>query len=93
VTGFTAQRTVADSVKLKVNAPGAALVEVSGDFTNWTPLRLEHVEENWWSTTLPLKRGNYQMNVRVNGGQWIVPPGLLSMVDEFGGTVGLLVIE
>ena len=93
VTGFTAQRTVADSVKLKVNAPGAALVEVSGDFTNWTPLRLEHVEEDWWSTTLPLKRGNYQMNVRVNGGQWIVPPGLLSMVDEFGGTVGLLVIE
>jgi len=56
-------------------------------------LRLEHVEEDWWSTTLPLKRGNYQMNVRVNGGQWIVPPGLLSMVDEFGGTVGLLVIE
>jgi hypothetical protein len=93
VTGFTAQRTVADSVRLRVNAPGAALVEVSGDFTNWTPLRLEHAEGDWWSATLPLKRGNYQMNVRVNGGQWIVPPGLLSMVDEFGGTVGLLVIE
>jgi len=51
------------------------------------------MEEDWWSVTLPLKRGNYQMNVRVNGGQWLVPPGLLSMVDEFGGTVGLLVIE
>jgi hypothetical protein len=24
---------------------------------------------------------------------WVVPPGLLSMVDEFGGMVGLLVVE
>ena len=93
VSGFTAQRTLADSVKLRVNAPRATLVEVSGDFTNWTPVRLDRAEEDWWSATVPLKRGNYQMNVRVNGGQWIVPPGLLSMVDEFGGSVGLLVIQ
>jgi hypothetical protein len=33
------------------------------------------------------------MNVRINGGEWTVPPGMLSMRDEFGGTVGLLVIQ
>jgi hypothetical protein len=33
------------------------------------------------------------MNLRLNGGQWLVPPGLLSMLDEFGGRVGLLVVE
>jgi hypothetical protein len=42
---------------------------------------------------LPLKPGKYQMNLRIDGGNWLVPPGLLSMSDEFGGTVGLLVIE
>jgi len=33
------------------------------------------------------------MNVRLDGGKWLVPPGLLSMLDEFGGTVGLLVVD
>jgi hypothetical protein len=43
--------------------------------------------------SVPIKKGKYQMNIRVDGGQWIVPPGLLSMADEFGGAIGLLVIE
>jgi hypothetical protein len=94
VAEFIAQHTAADSVRFRVNAPRASLVEVTGDFTNWVPLQLERAQdEGWWSTTLPLRRGKYQMNIRLNGGQWIVPPGLLSMVDEFGGSVGLLVIE
>jgi hypothetical protein len=94
VAEFVVRRTAADSVRLRVNAPRARVVEVTGDFTNWTPLRLEQSkDEDWWSATLQLRRGKYQMNVRLNGGQWIVPPGLLSMLDEFGGSVGLLVIE
>jgi hypothetical protein len=36
--------------------------------------------------------GKYQMNIRIDGGPWIVPPGVLSMLDEFGGSVGLLVV-
>jgi hypothetical protein len=93
VTGFTAKRADADSVTIRINAPNGRLVEISGDFTNWTPVQLFSAGNGWWSTTLPIKSGKYQMNLRVDGGPWIVPPGLLSMVDEFGGTVGLLVIE
>ena len=93
VAEFVAQRSAADSVSLRVNAPGASLVEVTGDFTNWVPLQLQRAKEGWWFATLLLRRGKYQMNIRLNGGQWIVPPGLLSMADEFGGPVGLLVIE
>jgi hypothetical protein len=33
------------------------------------------------------------MNVRLDGGNWLVPAGLLTVLDEFGGTVGLLVVE
>ena len=93
VTGFVADRIDADSVTLRVNAPRAQLVEVSGDFTSWTPVRLETAGEGWWAVTLPMGPGKYQMNVRLDGGKWLVPPGLLSMLDEFGGTVGLLVVE
>jgi hypothetical protein len=93
VAEFTTRRGAGDAVTVRVEAPGASVVEINGDFTNWTPVQLAPVGDGSWSTTIPLKRGKYQMNLRVNGGAWIVPPGLLSMVDEFGGTVGLLVIE
>jgi hypothetical protein len=90
---FVAIRDGGGVVLLRVNVPGARVVEINGDFTNWTPLQLVPGTEGWWSTSLPIKAGKYQMNIRVDGGQWIVPPGLLSMADEFGGMVGLLVIE
>jgi hypothetical protein len=93
VTGFVATRGVGVAVTLRVNAPDARLVEINGDFTNWVPAPLAPAGGGWWSSSFPIKSGKYQMNIRVNGGQWIVPPGLLSMVDEFGGTVGLLVID
>jgi hypothetical protein len=48
---------------------------------------------DWWTVTLPLSTGAYQMNVRVNGGEWLVPPGLTPLKDEFGGTTGLLVVR
>jgi hypothetical protein len=93
VTGFVANRGIGNTITLRVNAPDARLVEISGDFTNWVPAQLTPAGGGWWSITIPIRSGKYQMNARVNGGQWMVPPGLLSIADEFGGTVGLLVIE
>ena len=93
VVGFVAQHGSGDAVTFRVNAPAARTVEINGDFTNWTPVKLIPAGDDRWTWTLPLKRGKYQMNLRVNGGDWTVPPGLLSMIDEFGGTVGLLVVE
>jgi 1,4-alpha-glucan branching enzyme len=93
VTSFVAERSHAGWVTLRVNAPLAQMVEVSGDFTNWTPVKLELASDGLWSTTFPINPGKYQMNLRLDGGKWLVPPGLLSMLDEFGGSVGLLIIE
>jgi hypothetical protein len=93
VTEFVARRAAGEMVTLQVSVEGAQVVELNADFTKWEPLRLAPSAPGLWSVTLPLKAGNYQLNVRVNGGQWIVPPGLLSMSDEFGGAVGLLVVE
>jgi len=93
VAGFTTRRGPGDAVTVRVDVPGARVVEINGDFSNWTPIQLVPTGDGWWTSTLALKRGKYQMNLRINGRDWTVPPGLLSMVDEFGGTVGLLVVE
>jgi len=93
VERFTWQRSGAHSVTLRVDASRAVKVEVTGDFTSWTPVTLPSAGKGTWTVTLPLEPGKYQMNLRVNGGKWIVPPGLLAMSDEFGGTVGLLIVE
>lgn len=93
VEGFRVDRQSAGSVSLRVNARAAQIVEVTGDFSGWIPVKLQRTGDGWWMAALPLERGQYQMNVRIDGGSWLVPPGLLSLQDEFGGSVGLLVID
>jgi hypothetical protein len=82
-----------DQHRIRVFAPGARNVELSGDFTLWTPVALTSEGRGWWTATLPISRGTHEVNVRVNGGPWRAPPGLAALDDEFGGTVGLLVIR
>lgn len=92
VVKFLTERN-AGVVTFRIFAPSAQSVELTGDFTNWEPLAAAPVGEGWWTVARPLIIGKYQMNLRIDGGKWVVPPGLLAIVDEFGGNVGLLVIE
>jgi 1,4-alpha-glucan branching enzyme len=78
---------------IRVHAPAARSVEVMGDFTAWQPLALTPASGGWWTATLAIAPGTYQLNVRVNGGGWDVPAGVLETVDEFGARVGLLVLR
>jgi hypothetical protein len=80
-------------VRMRVRAPGAGAVEIAGDFTDWEPLPLERLRGDSWEITLPLSRGTHRVNIRVNGGEWGVPPGVGAASDDFGGVVGLLVIS
>lgn len=77
---------------LRVLAPGARAVEVNGDFTGWTPRALVPAGQGWFTLTAPIASGTYQMNVRVDGGSWVVPPSLTVVRDEFGGSSGVLVV-
>jgi Glycogen recognition site of AMP-activated protein kinase len=90
---FSVHRQTPDTLVLRVSAPGAQLVEVTGDFSGWSPVPMKEREGGTWEAGFSLPPGQYQMNLRVDGGNWVVPPGLLSLKDEFGGSVGLLVIE
>lgn len=95
VAEFRAVRQDRNRVILSATVPGAASVEITGDFTQWKPVSLiqNPLRSGVWSATVSMPPGKYQMNMRVNGGSWMVPPGLLPLTDEFGGAVGLLVIE
>lgn len=69
----------------------SSAVEVRGDFSDWEPVALAR-SGSAWALRLELPPGTYRLNVRVDGGPWVAPPGLPRLADEFGGAVGLLVI-
>jgi hypothetical protein len=92
VTGFRAESESDETVLVRVSAPSAQTVEVSGDFTGWSPVGLSRDSGNWWSFCVLMGKGSHQLAVRVNGGEWVAPPGLVPLKDEFGGVSGLLVI-
>ena len=90
---FRALPIARGQVQLEFEAPAAQSVEISGDFTAWRPVSLSRVPGGKWVVLLAIAPGTHQLNVRVNGARWMVPPGLPPITDEFGGSVGLLVIE
>lgn len=75
------------------HAPSARQVEIMGDFTDWTPVQMgRSASGGAWTISLPVTSGVHQVNVRVDGGGWIVPAGLATVRDEFGGSVGVLLV-
>lgn len=81
------------SARLTLAGLPAGRVELMGDFTGWEPVALAPAGSGRWSATLPIPPGIHRVNIRVDGGQWIVPPGLPSSSDEFGGAAGILIME
>jgi Glycogen recognition site of AMP-activated protein kinase len=78
-----------DARTFVVRAPGANLVELSGDMTNWKPLPLTPDGDGRWTIMLSVPAGTHQVSLRVDEGQWVAPPGLVVVTDEFGGSSGV----
>lgn len=78
---------------LRVRVPGARRVELMADFTDWTPVPLARGPGDTWVVNVFLAPGVHRVNLRVDGGAWAPPPGLTAVRDEFGGEVGLLVVQ
>ena len=77
---------------LRIRAPDAKAVEVMGDFTDWTPVRLVLIAPGLWETKLEIPAGVHRVNIRLDGGPWAVPGGARVERTEFGGSVGILVV-
>lgn len=87
------ERRPDETVRLRVHAPGATRVELMGDFTDWVTVRLEPASAETFEITLSIPPGVHRVNVRIDGGAWLVPRGMRAEQDEFGGTVGVLVVS
>jgi hypothetical protein len=79
--------------KFIVRIGGVETVDVMGDFSDWSPLTLIRHGRDLWELSIPLSAGRHQINVRVDGGPWIAPPGVPTMRDGFNGEVGVVVIS
>jgi hypothetical protein len=93
VLNFTLGTDAAGSRTFRVRAPRAQRVEVAGDFSGWLPVPLARNTDGWWTVPARLAPGTQQITVRIDGGAWLVPPGLQALADEFGGVVGLLTVR
>jgi hypothetical protein len=91
--GLTALPVGGGHWTMRVRAAGASQVELAADFTDWQARELVEVRAGVWELTVPLDSGIYRLNVRIDGGAWIVPLGLRTRRDDFGGAVGILVIR
>lgn len=72
---------------------GARRVEIAGDWNGWVPVAMTKDGSGRWLVPMPLEPGVYRFNLRVDGEKWIVPDGVPSVDDGFGGRVGLLIVS
>jgi hypothetical protein len=78
---------------LRLRAPGARVVELAGDFTDWLPVRLERRGKEEWVGRMAIAPGIHRVAMRVDGGEWRPPPGTRPVTSEFGPDVGEIVVE
>ena len=77
---------------LYVAGMSAGGVELAGDFTDWQPLQLRRSTEGMWEAVLAIPSGVHRLNLRIDGGGWIVPAGLTRAADDFGDEVGIMTV-
>ncbi|MCK4413771.1 MAG: glycogen-binding domain-containing protein [Candidatus Eisenbacteria sp.] len=86
---FSAQPVSGDLYRIRMRAPGAERVAVSGTFTDWEPVPMVGMSAGIWEVILPLAAGPHSVSVRIDQGLWEAPPGLTARQDEFGRSFGI----
>jgi len=79
-------------VRLVFRVPGARAVAIAGEWNGWDNTPLTARRDGKWETVAQLGTGAYRFSLVVDGERWIVPSGVPSLPDDFGGRVGLLVV-
>jgi hypothetical protein len=92
VKKFEMQPGTGDMRKIVIRVGGVETVDVMGDFSDWSPLTLVRRGRDLWELNVPLSPGMHHINVRVDKGPWMAPPGIPTMHDSYNGDVGLIVV-
>jgi hypothetical protein len=85
---------IQDSLRIRLHlvSTDANQVEVRGDLTDWIAAPMERRPGGVWQLTLPASSGIHRLAIRVDGGDWLPPPGLPVGTDGYGGAVGLVTV-
>lgn len=90
---FRIDTIVGGARTIRLRAPRAQQVELSADFTDWTPVPMRKGVHGEWEVVLPIPPGTYRLSIRLDGGGWRAPPGLVAQEDEFAGEVAVVVLQ
>jgi hypothetical protein len=90
---FVVQPASQGRYRLRIRIANADRVELASDCTEWQPIAMTRVAGDVWEIVLPAVTGPHFVNIRVDGGRWTAPPGLVPKSDDFGGSTGVFVIE
>jgi len=88
-------RQITGGILFAYSAPATDLIELAGEFNNWTPQRLNTpgLDDSVWSTVLPLKPGIYKYKYIVNG-EWVIDSDNFHREpNEFGGEDCVVVVS
>lgn len=80
-------------VRLIFRVADARQVALAGEWNEWTPEGLRSRADGRWETVVSLAPGAHRFSLVVDGERWVVPAGVPTLPDDFGGQVGLLVVR
>lgn len=92
VHAFAIRSAGSNLQRISARIGGVETVEIMGDFSDWQPVSLIRRGRDLWELLVPLGSGVHQINLRIDGGPWIAPPGIPTLRDGFNGEVGVLVV-
>lgn len=81
------------SRRIIIRLDQATRVDVMGDFTDWEAVPMQRTSEHGWTVALPITPGAHRINIRIDGGDWQVPPDVPAQPDDFGGMAGVIAVE
>jgi Glycogen recognition site of AMP-activated protein kinase len=76
-----------DSLVVRFRFRDAHSVAIAGDWNAWQTIPLRPVGVDVWEGSLGLARGLHHFNLLVDGTDWVVPNGVATVPDGFGGMV------
>ncbi len=79
-----------DLVRVVFTLPGGERARLMGEMTGWRAIDLEPLGRGKFAAWFRSGTGTYRINVALDDGPWIAPPGMPRVEDGFGGLVGLL---
>ncbi|HYC52445.1 MAG TPA: glycogen-binding domain-containing protein [Gemmatimonadaceae bacterium] len=93
VQAFELRAAGTEVQRITARIGGVETVEIMGDFSDWEPLPLIRRGRDQWELLVPMPPGIHRMNLRIDGGKWIAPPGMPTVNDGFSGEVGVVVVR